>query len=105
MDISQNNLRELLNSEDIEGLLALGAPDDEYADEVRILASALSQIDGDDIPEDAVAEVVRRVWIRAFGPFTDADIERRSAAFRHLAHEIQARSSSPAGAASTHPSR
>jgi len=105
MDISQSDLREMLNAEDIEGLLALGAPNDEYASEARSIASAVSELDETHFAEEAVTEVVRGVWIRAFGPFSRADIERRSRAFGQVARDIQARAVSSADSASTHPSR
>jgi hypothetical protein len=40
--ISVSAVREVLRSEDIEGLLELGAPRDEYADEARRVISALA---------------------------------------------------------------
>jgi len=97
MEISHSDLQQLLNLADIEGLLALGAPNDEYDHEARSIASVLRGINDASLTEDKLAEVVREVWIRAFGPFSVSDIEKRSRAFRQLAREIQAHASLRAG--------
>jgi len=90
MDISQSILQETLNSEDIEGLLALGAPEDEYSQEAQSIAAALNVLHEDDFTEDNLTEIVRRIWIDAFGPLSDADLKKRARAFRQVAREIQA---------------
>lgn len=88
MDITQAAIEQTLSTEDIEGLLGLGAPGDEYFSEAKSIMSALAGQDKRELTEDDVASVVRAVWIRSFGPFSDRDLDRRSPAFRQVAHRI-----------------
>ena len=88
MTITQTTVQETLNSEDIEGLFELGAPGDEYSHEAEGITSALADISENELTEDKLASVVREVWVRSFGPFSDVDIEKRFHAFRQVAHRI-----------------
>jgi hypothetical protein len=88
MTITQTTVQETLNSEDIEGLFELGAPGDEYSHEAEGITAALTDISENELTEDKLASVVRGVWIRSFGPFSEMDIEKRSHAFRQVAHRI-----------------
>ena len=88
MEITQTAVQETLNTEDIEGLLELGAPGDEHSHEAKSIMSALAGLHQNELTEDELASVVRTVWIRSFGPFSDVDIEKRSPAFRQVAHRL-----------------
>ncbi|HEY0760233.1 MAG TPA: hypothetical protein VGD59_13360 [Acidisarcina sp.] len=88
MEITQTTVQETLNTEDIEGLLELGAPGDEYSHEAEGITSALADLPEKELTEEKLASVVRGVWIRSFGPFSDVDIEKRSPAFKQVAHKI-----------------
>lgn len=77
----------LLQQEDIEGLLALGAPRDEYIFEAKSIAAELVDPENRST-EDQIYEVIKKVWNRKFGPFESADLEKRSMAFRRVAQMI-----------------
>ncbi len=70
MNISQRNAQETLNVGDIEGLIQLGTPDDEYSHEAECITAALAWIEESDITEGKLTEVIRRVWVTSFGPFS-----------------------------------
>jgi hypothetical protein len=88
MEITQVSVQQTLNEEDIEGLRELGAPADEYSHEAKEIASRLSPLTQSEMTEETLADVVRGVWVRSFGPFSDEDIEKRSPAFRQVAYRI-----------------
>lgn len=74
----------ILQAEDIEGLLDLGAPRDEYSNEPASIATALES----GFNEDHVYGLVVRVWNRSFGPFDDDDLAKCAAAFHRVAGHI-----------------
>ena len=81
MEITKKIVQQVLNDEDIEGLLELGAPEDEYCYEAEAISSRLRETE---VNEDAATEIIRSVWSKAFGPFT----ELRSEAYRRTAQRI-----------------
>jgi hypothetical protein len=93
MIVTESTLNEALKFEDIESLIEAGAPDDEYTPEARSIVQALAMIDEREIAEENLAGVIRSVWSRSFGPFSEEDLEMRMPAFRKAAHRIMARSS------------
>lgn len=86
--ISVSAVEEVLKSEDIEGLLELGAPTDEYADEARRIISALAKVEMEDLTESTIITAIQKTWMESFGPFSDADIQKRMPAFQQLARHI-----------------
>ena len=93
-------IQEILNVEDIEGLLALGAPRDEYEHEAELIDLALGASPSNEratpISKDSVKELITRIWDERFGPFSDADLTKRESAFDRVATKIAALG--PAGA-------
>ena len=83
-----STVQEVLQAEDPEGLLELGAPTDEYSEEAKQIASELRRFGADELTEERVAGVVRDVWVKAFGPFSEEDIRKRLPAFRQAASRI-----------------
>lgn len=86
--ISVSAVEEVLRSEDIEGLLELGAPLDEYADEARRIMSALADVEMEDLTESTVTSAIQKTWMESFGPFSDADIQKRIPGFQQVARHI-----------------
>ena len=78
----------ILQKEDIEGLLNLGAPKDEYSHEAAEIHAALEAIDENGATPDQVATVVMTVWERSFGPFSPDDIEKRSPVLKQVVRRI-----------------
>jgi hypothetical protein len=79
-------VKELLGQEDIEGLLEIGSPSDEYDGEASLIEDAICKAtDFGKIPMDVaeVENVVARIWNQKFGPFDEtAEAERRPAYHR-----------------------
>ncbi len=88
--ISVTEVEKILSSEDVEGLLSLGAPPDEYSHEARQVASALEKLNSiNDLKESAIASIVQRVWIESFGPFSDEDLLNRLPVFQKVARRLR----------------
>jgi hypothetical protein len=88
MNIAESSIGEALRLEDIESLFQHGAPDCEYSPEARGIAEALASLGEEEITQERLAEVIRTVWARSFGPFSQEELEMRMAAFRQVAHRI-----------------
>jgi hypothetical protein len=78
----------ILQKEDVEGLLNLGAPKDEYSREAAEIHAALEAIDENDVTSDGVAAVVMNVWERSFGPFSPDDLQKRSPVLQQVVQYI-----------------
>lgn len=91
---TENGIQEILSQEDIEGLLALGAPRDEYEREAQLIYRAITDFGptahGGDTARDAVKSILRAVWSERFGPFSEDDLARRDPAFERAATRIAA---------------
>ncbi|MBV8708333.1 MAG: hypothetical protein JO182_21910 [Acidobacteriaceae bacterium] len=84
---SSSRIDAILQAEDIEGLLELGAPKDEYSHEAARIQSGLEGLRSDDPTEDQVSALIVSVWENAFD-LSDQDIKKRSPAFRRVARQI-----------------
>jgi hypothetical protein len=73
-------INELLRYEDIEGLLSMGAPDDEYESEAEKIADRVGEAEkktNDEITREEVENIVATVWKEMFGcPMSTHDEER-----------------------------
>lgn len=85
-------VRRALIDADIEGLLEMGAPEDEYDVEARMIAQRIAdrntRADSTPLSCDAVSAVVRDVWIEMFGPYDVEGLARRAAGFEAVARRI-----------------
>ena len=84
-DLNQT-IRRILIEEDIEGLIEMGAPRDEYDPEVSRIEGRIQRLPNPD--EDAVIGVVEAVWNEMFGPFDSSDTLQRVDSIRRLARRI-----------------
>jgi hypothetical protein len=91
--VNVDQIRDILNQEDIEGLLRLGAPNDEYETEAKMIAEALAE-QKELADEDRLSALVRVVWIKAFSPFSEAALSKRAPAFSRVAKNLKALSES-----------
>jgi len=70
MDRRLNLINRLLRVEDIEGLLSIGAPDDEYESEAKLIADRVAehQASGGEVAMEEVASIIAGVEgdVRAF---------------------------------------
>ncbi len=86
MPISYVQIQQVLNDEDIEGLLRIGAPRDEYEPESQLIAQAIEQTC--ELTEDHLTAVVENTWRERFGPFSEEQLRARHSAFRRVAQHI-----------------
>ena len=69
-------VKRIIDSADLEGLLSLGCPEDEYDPEIdRITARIIGR---PSLSAQAIEDVIYDVWNEMFGPL----IERRKSAYR-----------------------
>ena len=80
-------IKTILRDEDIEGLIQIGAPADEYNSEVREIEGAIARF-GPNPTEKQLTQAVEEVWKDSFGPLSDSEIEVRRDAFRRVAQRI-----------------
>jgi len=88
LDTSEDRIQRLLDQADIEGLLAAGAPADEYATEATMISRTMMRLRSDSatgLTIDGIANVIREVWQEMFGPFEPAALAVREPAFRKIA--------------------
>lgn len=81
------SIKDILREEDIEGLIQLGAPADEYRFEAVEIGSAISRT-SDTPSERKILQILEEVWQRFFGPLSDEAIELRRGAFLRVARRI-----------------
>ena len=84
-------VKQALDEEDVEGLLALGCPRDEYDEEARLITAQIRSVTefGDKALELSEAvRVVEDVCNKAFGPFEGIDLERHRPVWRAVAKRI-----------------
>ena len=77
----------ILREEDIEGLIIIGAPEDEYDVEASQISQAISKLDTANYTPDNIAAVTALVWAELFNRSAE-EIEQRAPAFRRVAQRI-----------------
>lgn len=82
-----STIKTILLDENIEGLIKIGAPADEYNGEAAQIASEIYRLQGQPT-EKQVARVIEDVWQRSFGLMGRDEIKLRRDAFRRVAHRI-----------------
>ncbi len=82
-----NIIRGVLNREDVEGLLAIGAPGDEYDAEAELIRQAIE--DGQvKLKAEELNELIQRIWQKMFGPFSEEEMNQRQAALERVARQL-----------------
>ncbi len=66
MHISVTEINSILIQADIEGLIELGAPEDEYEDEAAQIAAAISTFKDNELTRDTMLALVVVVWMKSF---------------------------------------
>ena len=80
-------LESILRNEDIEGLIAIGAPPDEYDLEAKYIAEGISKLERDQINQETIVAIVSIVWIDQFG-YSSEEILLRVPSFRRVAENL-----------------
>jgi hypothetical protein len=89
MDRRLNLINKLLRLEDIEGLLSIGAPDDEYESEAKLIADRVAehQASGREVAKEEVASIIAEVWKEMF-ELSDDELLLRREAFQSVAARL-----------------
>ena len=88
MSMSLFMLEEWLQTEDVEGFLALGAPRDEYSHEAAEIQTALEPLEQQQITAQLVSTLILAIWEQSFGPFSEEDWARRKPVLSRLVERI-----------------
>ena len=80
-------IRDVLNREDVEGFLALGAPTDEYHTEAELIRQAIEDRQAK-LQKEELSELLRRIWQEMFGPFSEEEMNRRRPALERVAGQL-----------------
>jgi hypothetical protein len=88
MVITETAIEEVLRSADIEALIQLGAPKDEYESEARSIMDAVARLDVNEVTEESLTAIIRTEWSKWFGPFSDDEMKMRMTDFQRIARRI-----------------
>lgn len=84
-------IKQALNEADIEGLLALGSPGDEYDGEASLIENGICRASDFGkmlIGQSEVEKIVSGIWDDQFGPLDEAELESRRPYFAKVAAKI-----------------
>ncbi len=95
MRLTASDIQQILNVEDVEGLLSLGAPSDEYTSEAEMISEAITRLGELELSQEAVETIVRNVWVKMFGPFTEDQFNKRGPVLSNLARQLLILSQKP----------
>ncbi len=87
MDISLERIKLALQHEDVEGLIELGAPKDEYDSEAVAVLSALQALPPSELNQSSLAAIIAVVWAESFGRIEE-EIKQRMPAFMNIANWV-----------------
>lgn len=76
-----------LQSADIEGLIEIGAPTDEYESEAKDIARGLSELPEENWRQAEIVAVISLIWARSFNLAAD-DMAKRLSAIQQVASRI-----------------
>ena len=90
MDITISQINNILQIVDIEGLIALGAPDDEYSSEAKYIFNAITKLSVSEKTEANIFAIISLLWIEQFS-LSDTDVYQREPAIKHASKSIMAK--------------
>ncbi len=85
--ITSQAINELLQAEDIEGMLEAGAPADEYVSEANRIAAAVNALASSQITEENVLAIVALAWMQDFD-LDESSMRDRSSAISRVAQQV-----------------
>lgn len=85
--ITSQAINELLNAEDIEGMLEAGAPADEYMSEANRIAAAVNALAAAQVTEENILAIVALAWMQDFD-LNESGMRDRSQAIRRVAQQV-----------------
>jgi hypothetical protein len=87
MEISINDIENILIKEDVEGFIEDGAPEDEYSTEARYIARALLEITKTEFTQENIVSVISTLWAKSFN-LSREDIKNRLPALQRVTKDI-----------------
>ncbi len=88
MIYSLTTLEAIFRLEDIEGLIAHGAPEDEYDSEAAELQTELENLEEGELTFARLSSIVMAIWEDSFGPFSEDDSQKREPVLHHLVQRL-----------------
>jgi hypothetical protein len=85
MQTSFEDIEALLRAEDIEGLIASGAPEDEYDSEAKQIASAVASLNANEFTQANITAIIALAWAKSFNQ-SEQEIKQRMPAFERISH-------------------
>ena len=87
MTVDQESVEELFTTHDIEGLIAAGAPADEYEPEMEQLIEALAAIPTGQATQSRIIAILDEIWRKDFSA-TEERLAHLRPAFESLANTL-----------------
>ena len=87
MNVDYDSLDELFRMQDIEGLIASGAPDDEYEPEVERIFAALEALPRAEATVSRLVDIFCDVYRQMFG-WSEEQMRRRCPDFEEIAEKV-----------------
>lgn len=87
MKIAINDIADILRTEDIEGLIAIGAPADEYDSEAEKIAQAIEKLSASELTQANICAVIALLWAKSFNRSSE-EIKQRMPAFERVAVKV-----------------
>ena len=84
-----DHINELLRHEDVEGLISMRAPNDEYDSEAKMIADRIGEAESSHgkITRDEARRIIRSVWKEMFD-LSDEQLRMRQDAFEAIANRL-----------------
>lgn len=90
MKVEKKQIGLLLQQEDIEGLIAAGAPIDEYDSEAEYIFIALKELADDESNIENITSIISLIWVKNFD-LSQEDLITREPFLRNVARKISNR--------------
>ena len=87
MTVDEESVEELFTTHDIEGLIAAGAPADEYEPEMEQLIAALAEIPAGQASQSRIIDILNEIWRKDFTA-TEDRLGHLRPAFASLANTL-----------------
>jgi hypothetical protein len=89
MNTSSTAIDLILQTEDVEGLIEIGAPSDEYVSEAQEIAEAISKLSASQVTAENIVAIISLAWAKSFNRSAE-EIKERLPAFHRIARQILA---------------
>jgi hypothetical protein len=87
MEVDYAAISELFRQHDVDGLISLGAPDDEYEPEVELIVAALDDLSREQASVTAIADIFAAVWTQMLGG-SEERMQKRRPEFDEIAEKV-----------------